>query len=305
LRAKIRRPHTGQQNQRALYKPVQIAYKHTTIVAEMVRNKKQQQFIDTVWEYYKQHARHDMPWRQSDNKGTFDVYHILVSEVMLQQTQVSRVMDNFPQFLQKFPTASHLADAPLAEVLIAWQGLGYNRRAQYLHMAAQRFRTKKVWNYEDLVACKGIGANTAAAVVVYAYNTPRVFIETNIRTVFIHHFFPERTDVHDKELLPIISATLSKELPREWYWALMDYGSHLKKTVGNTARRSKHYAKQSPFEGSARQLRGKILRQLITGPKSSAYIKNHAASPLFSEVINALIDEGLVLEHKKRYSLAE
>src|SRR4030095_9666003 len=152
-------------------------------------------FREVVLEYYREHGR-ELPWR---HPGT-TVYEILVSEMMLQQTQVKRVIPKYQSFLKRFPTIQSLANAPLSEVLSEWSGLGYNRRAKYLHDAAKQLVSKVgPWKLEDLTECKGIGHNTAVAVLVYAYNRPLVFIETNIRTVCIHHFFNDKENITDKE----------------------------------------------------------------------------------------------------------
>jgi len=222
----------------------------------------QASFIKTIYDYYLLHKR-SFPWRDVDNP-----YYVLVSEIMLQQTQTYRVEPKFAGFIAQFPTLESLASAPLSAVLAAWQGLGYNRRAKFLHQAACQI----VAQHEGSVPCDpavlqqlpGIGAATAASISAFAYNTPTVFIETNIRAVYIHFFFPDRSDVHDRELLPLIEQTLDCVSPRQWYYALMDYGVMLKKTQVNPSRKSKHHTKQSRFVGSTRQVRGAVLRALLT-----------------------------------------
>lgn len=203
-----------------------------------------------------------MPWR--DNPSP---YYVVVSEVMLQQTQVSRVVLKFEDFVAKFPDWQSLAGASLSDVLAAWQGLGYNRRGQWLHqlalMVVNQYQGQLPVDPLELVKLPGIGPNTAGSITAFAFNSPVVFIETNIRRVFIHHFFEDQEGVTDKQLLPIIEQALDHEHPREWYYALMDYGAHLVKTTPNPNRRSYHYARQSKFEGSHRQLRGKILRYFL------------------------------------------
>jgi len=224
------------------------------------------QFQEIVWEYYRAHQRKNLPWRQNINDINFG-YRVLVSEMMLQQTQVNRVVDKFNQWMEVFPTISNLANASFDEVLSAWSGLGYNRRAKYLQESAIIILSEPGGQIpreiSKLVALPGVGQATAAAIVVYAFNLPLVFIETNIRTVFIHHFFPDIAQVSDAQLVPLIEQSMDKENPREWYWALMDYGSFLKQSVGNVSQNSKHYKKQSRFEGSARQLRGSVLKLLL------------------------------------------
>lgn len=214
-----------------------------------------------ILSWFSQYGRHHLPWRQG-----FDPYQIMVSEIMLQQTQVDRVIPKFEQFMARFPTPQVLADASTADVLKHWQGLGYNRRALNLQRAAQVIATE--WSNhlpsgkDDLLTLPGIGPYTASAIRTFAFNQPEIVIETNIRTVFIYNFFPESQNVSDAELEPFIAASLDESQPRHWYAALMDYGTHLKSVLPNPTRRSKHYSKQSSFTGSNRQLRGAILRQL-------------------------------------------
>lgn len=252
-------------------------------------------FQDIIWNNYHSMDRR-LPWRDPDANGQFDVYKILVSEIMLQQTQAERVIPKYHQFIERFPDVHVLAHAQLAEVLLLWSGLGYNRRAKYLHQAAQQLSTKpQPWSYDDLGACKGIGPNTAAAICVYAYNTPVVFIETNIRTVYIHHFFADKDGVvHDNELLPFVEKTMDSERPREWYWALMDYGVYLKATVGNASRNSKHYTKQSKFQGSKRQVRGHILRILTDGSRTYHELTELIQDERLEAVIKDLQRDGLI-----------
>ena len=247
-----------------------------------------QEFRDIVWQYSRAHWR-DMPWRSDPTP-----YNALVSEIMLQQTQVSRVLPKFELFVSQFPTIQDLAKASLASVLVAWNGLGYNRRAKFLHAGAIDIVSKgsgRVPNsIEELIKLPGIGPNTAGAIMAYAYNQPVVFVETNIRTVFFYHFFAGQDKVDDKELLPFVQRTLDVEHPREWYWALMDYGTHLKQTVGNNISRSKQYSRQSKFEGSRRQIRGEVIRRLAMGRADISDIIDDR----LEVVVDDLIREGLV-----------
>lgn len=225
-------------------------------------------FQITVLKFYRRNKR-GLPWRKPQKNGAFDPYHVLVSEVMLQQTQVNRVINKYGGFFSTFPSLEVLALADLRDVLSAWSGLGYNRRAKYLHQLAKITMNdnhgKLPENVENLKSLPGIGQNTAAAIVVYTWNKPEVFIETNIRTVFIHHFFQNKDNVSDTEILHKVSETLDKENPRDWYWALMDYGTYLKKKHGNNISKSRHYTKQSKFEGSRRQLRANVLKNAYRG----------------------------------------
>lgn len=216
--------------------------------------------IDRIYSYYRSHKRL-FPWRDTEN-----TYHVYLSEVMLQQTQTGRVREKFAEFLSVLPTWQALATAPLSAVLSLWQGLGYNRRAKFLHESAQRIVRDHEGtvpsDIETLESLPGIGPATARSIAAFAYNKPVVFIETNIRTVFIHEFFPGEREVSDADLLPFIEATLDRDNPRQWYYALMDYGVMLKQTLPNPSRRSKHHVVQSRFEGSDRQIRGACIRAL-------------------------------------------
>ena len=223
----------------------------------------------------------DLPWRR-----TRDPYIIWLSEVMLQQTQVPRVETRMPAWLDRFPTVQALAQAAPSDVLDAWQGMGYNRRALALHNAAQRVVGD--WGGEfpretrDLVALPGIGPATAQGIRSFAFDLPGVYLETNVRTVFLHHFFPDVPAVPDRELVPLIQAACpaapgaaadeiapfavpqdDADTPRAWYYALLDYGAYLKKTLPNPSRRSAGYSRQSKFEGSRRQKRAHIVRMLL------------------------------------------
>lgn len=250
---------------------------------------------------YLHEERREMPWRLPKQDGTFDSYNILVSEIMLQQTQVNRVVPKFEQFLNKFPDIQSLAEAELISVLNVWSGLGYNRRAKYLHESAKEV----VKNYHGniprtlnmLTKLPGIGHNTAAAILVYAFNEPEIFIETNIRTVFIHHFFKRETMVDDKDITPFIVQALGAQSPREFYWALMDYGTYLKSVEGNISNKSRHYIKQSAFQGSGRQLRGKILKMLLDGAIERRQLISRLDDSRATEILQTLIHEGLVEQH--------
>lgn len=208
----------------------------------------------------------DLPWRNVD-----DPYAVLVSEVMLQQTQVARVERYWSRFLSLLPTIDALAAASTAEVLELWQGLGYNRRALALKRAAEqcaeRFGGHLPETAVELEKLPGIGPATAAGVMAFAHNLPAVYLETNVRAVFLHCLFPQREGVSDREIAPYVAQTCPKENPRAWYYALLDYGAHLKKVLPNPARRSSHYARQSAFEGSRRQKRAAIVRMVLAEPE--------------------------------------
>lgn len=265
-------------------------------------------FKKTVWAYYQAHGRHDLPWRLSQTDGIFDPYRILVSELMLQQTQVSRVIPKFTQFIVAFPNTYALAHAPLGEVLMHWSGLGYNRRAKFLWQAAQMIETEYGGLFpQDVAELKrlpGVGPHTAGAIAAYAFNEPTVFVETNIRTVFIHHFFPKEVSVADTMLVPLIAASVDTAHAREWYWALMDYGTYLKQTAGNAARASKTYTRQSPFQGSRRQLRGNILRALLERPRSENELATAFTDERRTAVLHDLVQEGLIQVTNAGYAVS-
>jgi len=198
---------------------------------------------------------------------------VFISEVMLQQTQVPRVIVKYREFIRTFPGFKPLAEAPVPDVLAAWQGLGYNRRALALRNSAavicDRYNGKLPTDPELLDQLPGIGPATAGSICAFAFNMPVVFIETNIRSVFIHNFFKDREQVSDKEIVPLVAEALDRSNPRNWYYALMDYGVYLKKKTTNPSRRSKHYSKQTLFEGSHRQKRAEVLRLVLTAKKIS------------------------------------
>lgn len=244
----------------------------------------------------------DMPWRRDARP-----YYVLVSELMLQQTQVERVIPKFGAFIARFPDAQALAAAPLADVLKLWSGLGYNRRAKYLHEAARKI----VADYggvfpdtkEDLASLPGVGPGTAGAILAYAFNHPVLFVETNVRTVYFHHFFPEGDKVSDSQLLEIMRQTVpwgkgkGQFAPREFYWALMDYGTWLKKQGAGRVAQSKHYKKQPALKGSVREVRGQIVRVLAGGDMTLARLRQAvAADERFEVALAGLLRDGLITE---------
>ncbi|HEY4473761.1 MAG TPA: A/G-specific adenine glycosylase [Candidatus Paceibacterota bacterium] len=227
---------------------------------------------------------------------------------MLQQTQVERVIPFYKSFLKEFPTVRSLAQSSLARVLRVWQGLGYNRRAKYLHETAKQILVLHTGTvprgYADLRALPGVGEYTARAIRSFAWSEPELLIETNIRTIFLHHFFSQAKSVADSQLVPYMELCLDRRNPREWYFALMDYGAHLKKTIGNASQRSAHHVRQKPFKGSNREIRGAILRALS---KKSQSLKNLLELPFSKKRIQAqlqkLLREGLIALHASRYAL--
>ncbi len=263
-------------------------------------------FRERIRSYYVKHGR-ELPWRQ-----TKDPYRILVSEIMLQQTQVERVFEKYPAFVQQFPDFRALADASFRDVLIAWQGLGYNRRAVSLkkigEVVIRQYGGKLPADLHLLSSLPGIGYNTACAILAFAFNKPVVFIETNIRTVFTHFFFVERDEIRDGEILPLVGETLDRKNPRRWYSALMDYGTMLKKKYGSLNPKSAHYQKQPPFKGSDRQVRGMVLKHLLGGPASSpSDLAEKVGVPAerLQQTLKDLQAEGFVRETEGVYSIAQ
>jgi A/G-specific adenine glycosylase len=263
----------------------------------------QVEFKELIWEYGRSLFR-DMPWR--DNT---DPYWVLVSELMLQQTQVDRVIPKFNEFMTTFPTIKDLARASLGDVLKLWSGLGYNRRAKFLHEAAKMVETDFEGSIpgalEDLVKLPGVGFNTAGAILAYSFNQPIVFIETNIRTVYFHHFFSDQVLVSDNELKELVAETLDTEHPRQWYWALMDYGAFLKKQGTGRINKSSHYKKQAPLKGSLREVRGLILKALVAGDQEPEELR--ALLPpdeRYEKALAALMAENMIQASNGRLHLS-
>ena len=186
---------------------------------------------------------------------------------MLKQTQVARVLTRWERFLARFPTVDALAAASSGDVVEEWQGMGYNRRALALKRAAdicsEQFGGRMPEGVEELVKLPGIGEATAAGITAFSRDVPFTYIETNVRAVFIHRFFPDAERVTDKQLRPLVEAACPTEDVRGWYYALLDVGAHLKRTQINPSRRAAAYTRQSAFEGSRRQKRSWLLREVM------------------------------------------
>lgn len=256
-------------------------------------------FRKCVLAHYKRHGR-DFSWRRTKNS-----YHILVSEIMLQQTQTARVAERYESFLKKFPTMRALARARTRDILRAWQGLGYNRRALYLHRAAKIIEEKyggEIPRDEKILSTfPGIGENTAGAIAAFAFDKPVVFVETNIRTVFLHHFFSKEKSIHDAKIIPCIKRTLPKKGVREWYSALMDYGVYLKSAYPNPSRRSAHHAPQKKFKGSDREIRGALVRASLQEKSLQSVKKDLSIAPeRFRKILESLKREGLITAKTRR-----
>jgi A/G-specific adenine glycosylase len=264
-------------------------------------------FQTHIYDFYDRKGR-SFPWRETTNP-----YYILVSEFMLQQTQTQRVMKKYELFLSTFPDIRSLSQASLQDILSLWHGLGYNRRALFLKKTAQLIASQYETLPDDpaiLSTFPGIGPATAGAIVAYAFNKPTSFVETNIRTVFLHFFFSGEKNVSDNEILPLVNKTLDRHNPRTWYYALTDYGVWLKRTHKNPGRMSAHHQQQSPFKGSNREIRGAILKTLLSTDEMSL---THLMQSLpfnekrVRENCNRLEKEGFVIikeeSGKKRVSI--
>lgn len=257
------------------------------------------EFREMIWQRGRD-AWRDMPWRTEPT-----LYYVLVSELMLQRTQVPRVLTKFAEFTAKFPDIESLARADLAEVLRSWQGLGYNRRAKYLHQAARLIAAnpsaftpsqETPVLRRELSTLPGVGAGTLGAIMNYVYEIPTAYVETNIRTVYFHHFYHSQTGITDTELLACVDTTMDREHPREWFWALMDYGSELKRMHGARLDQSRHYRKQAPLKGSVREVRGQLIKTLASRPRSCGELAAmYRDDARFEPAVAGLQRDGLVV----------
>jgi A/G-specific adenine glycosylase len=263
-----------------------------------------QDFSEKVWQKGRELYR-TMPWREDTRP-----YYVLVSELMLQQTQVDRVIPKFNAFTMRFPDVQTLAEASLADVLTLWSGLGYNRRAKFLHAAANKvvtdFGSEFPRTRAELQQLPGVGEGTSGAIMAYAFNATELFIETNVRTVYFHHFFGGRDDVRDAEVLAVLADTIDRESPREFYWALMDYGAWLKKQGAGRIRQSASYKKQSPLKGSVREVRGQIIRTLTQSDVTVGKLRQVLrADDRFEKALGGLVQDGLVTVANQRVYLTK
>ena len=272
-----------------------------------------QAFREKIWDKGHRFYR-DLPWRHID-----DSYAVLVSEVMLQQTQVRRVLNYWERFIDRFPTLDALAAAETGAVLESWQGLGYNRRALMLKRCAEtcsaNFAGTLPNDYNDLLSLPGIGPATAAGVRAFAWNEPGVYLETNVRSVFLYEWFADEVDpVSDKQLVPLVRDTCPDENPRDWYYALLDYGAYLKSHGANPSRKSAHHARQSAFEGSRRQKRAELVRIVLENPGITrdsllaqldeielAAGRKAVGGNLGASILSDLVSEGFFTEREGTY----
>lgn len=277
---------------------------HISSIRRYTKEVNAEEFRELIWSKGRELYR-DMPWRRDTRP-----YYVLVSELMLQQTQVDRVVPKFEAFIERFPNEKVLAGVSLGEVLALWSGLGYNRRAKFLHDAAKMITAEYSGIFpetlEQLVKLPGVGPNTAGAILAYAFNQPSVFIETNVRTVYFTHFFEDAEKVTDTELRQVVSRTIDREHPREFYQALMDYGTWLKRHGGGRLTQSHHYKKQAPLKGSVREVRGEIIRRLTVADLShSALANGYESDDRFEPALGGLVSDGLVEQTGELFHLTK
>ncbi|MBI4239801.1 A/G-specific adenine glycosylase [Candidatus Uhrbacteria bacterium] len=269
------------------------------------------QFQSIILNWYTKNGRHALPWRKTRNS-----YRILVSEIMLQQTQVDRVIRKYKEFLRAFPTPKALATASVQDLLKVWKGLGYNRRALNLQRAAQKivhdFKGVFPKSIADIESLPGVGPYTARAVSAFAFNAPVAFIETNIRRIFIHFFFGNKKTVSDVDILPMVQKALWEKDPHQWYSALMDYGALAMKDINNPNRKSRHYTRQSRFEGSRRYARAKMLDYIMTRKSANlvllheyslndSFLEKYRSKESIRGILSDLAREGFIeIEDRKK-----
>jgi A/G-specific adenine glycosylase len=278
------------------------------------RAKDRNDFVTRVEHFYHTQGRHTLPWRVFSKSVSASVraYRVLVSEVMLQQTQVERVIPYYTRFIKNYPNPQKLSEASLREVLVLWQGLGYNRRARMLHEASKEivamYKGVVPTTYEALRRLPGVGDYTASAVMAFAYDREAIVIETNIRTAISHHFFKGSTSIPDSDIRTVLTLIMPPHNVRGWYSALMDYGAHLKRAGVKINAKSAHYTKQKAFKGSVRELRGAMLKALLTTArtkKSLTMLFGKERERASEEALHALLREGLVVKKKNSYTLPD
>ncbi|MFX1392605.1 MAG: A/G-specific adenine glycosylase [Promethearchaeota archaeon] len=263
-------------------------------------------FQEIIYSYFKNNGR-EFPFREN-----ITPYNVVVSEMMLQQTQTSRVSEKFLKFIKEFPDFQTLSTAQLENILKAWQGLGYNRRAIALKKIAEKiineYNGKLPESIEILKTFPQIGHNTASSILTFAFNKPTIFLETNIRCVYFYFFFPNKRNIDDKQVLPLLEKTIDKENPRKWYYALMDYGVMLKKKFPDLNKQSAHYRKQTSFKGSNRELRGRILKILLkekTITKTALLERLKISLKKLENILTQLEKEEFVTREDQRILISE
>ena len=265
--------------------------------------------------HYQVSAR-DLPWRR-----THDPYAVLVSEVMLQQTQVSRVAPAFERFMRRFPTLSALAAAPLAAVLREWSGLGYNRRARDLQRIARLCPNGLPDTVAELDALPGIGAYTAGAVACFAFGQRVAFADVNIKRVLGRVFLGRPAT--DKEGVDLDARAVPDRNADLWHHALMDLGATICAAKAPTCElcplqtdclfarspavggRTARVARPAAYTSSDRRVRGAIVRSLVqaeTGLTLHA-LEKQLADARVPRLIEALVADGLIERSGRRYRL--
>ncbi len=254
------------------------------------------ELLNDILIYYKKFGRHDLVWRKK-----ITPYKILVSEVMLQQTQVSRALPKFEEWMKLYPTLTSLSVSNLRDILIIWQGLGYQRRAKSLFLLAQKVKKIPV-TYDELLCLPGVGPYTASAICAFAYNIfSHLVLETNIRTVLIEYFHLTETEIHDgvlyDDLKRLTTYKKVKDLgARHFYYALMDYGAYLKTKKISHNKKSVHAVTQSRYKGSFRELRAKVLFAITHKeplPKDER----------LEAVLHELVKEKYIIKMKTKYQI--
>lgn len=263
-----------------------------------------QDFQQFIFHWWKENRR-DLPWRKTRNP-----YHILVSEVMLQQTQVARVLPKYKEFLQAFPTVPDLAAASPASVLRMWKGMGYNRRALYLQKTAQAIvsdhKGKFPQDEKKLLALPGIGKYTARAILVFGFKKDVSMVDTNVRQIITHFFY---SGIPQKE--KIIDETAERLVPIgkswEWHQALMDFGALELKNLKPRSPVSPISPRKSsvPFRQTNRFFRGRVMDMLRVGDMKELVLITEFAKlydkdeSFIQEILAGLVKDGLIARSKK------
>ncbi len=267
--------------------------------------QEKQAFQKKIFRWWEKNRR-DLPWRHTN-----DPYKILVSEVMLQQTTVSRVLTKYPGFIKRYPTLKDLAVSRPADVLRIWKGMGYNRRALHLHQTAkvivQKYGEFFPKDEQELVKLPGLGRYTARAVLVFAFNKNVAMVDTNIRQIITHFFFHD-TPQPEKNIQELADQLVPKGMSWEWHQALMDFGSHMR-TVSSIKYQVSSKKKKPPFKQSNRYFRGRIIDLLRDRSyKENELIKNLCSmygkdETFYISLLKALEKEGLVAYKKSTWKL--
>ncbi|NTU58207.1 MAG: Fe-S cluster assembly protein HesB [Chlorobiaceae bacterium] len=251
-------------------------------------------FREKIFEFYR-HKGRVFPWRL-----TRDRYAVMVSEIMLQQTQADRVVPRFTAWMERFPDVSALAAASLRDVLQLWSGLGYNARGQRLHRAAaiivEEYGGRVPSDPSILIRLPGLGPYSSRSIPIFADNFDMATVDTNIRRVLIHELrLPE--SITPAGMLQVAGDILPKGRSRDWHNALMDFGA-LELTSRKTG--IAPLTRQSRFKGSRRWYRGELLRELLAaGELSRQGLEERHADCRYGigTIVDALVREGLVEEY--------